>query len=128
MPVVDALCAAAESVLPDSGPLGGALVEETGLVARWLVGPGVRIVRAGADADAGWTSPLAGAGRFAAWAAAARSARLAAEQDLGADSVSDALREPHPTREQVFGGPGVERFGSAGQTRLPRGHPFGVAG
>ncbi|MCW2685943.1 MAG: exonuclease, polymerase epsilon subunit family, partial [Mycobacterium sp.] len=39
MPVVDAICAGAQSVLPTAAPLGGALVEETALVARWLTEP-----------------------------------------------------------------------------------------
>jgi DNA polymerase-3 subunit epsilon len=120
MPVIDAICAGAQAVLPTEAPLGGALVEETALIARWLTQPGVRIVRA----DPGWASPVAAAGRWAPWAASARSARAAAEQALG----SDLLSEPHPTREQLFGRAGVDRLGGAGQTRLPGGHPFGVAG
>lgn len=75
IPVVDAVCACAQTVLPEPGPLGGALVEETALLARWLATPGTRIVRT----SQGWASPLHGAGKWAAWAAAARSARLAAE-------------------------------------------------
>ena len=47
MPVVDAICAAAQAILPAAAPLGGALVEETGLIARWLAQPGVRVVRTG---------------------------------------------------------------------------------
>src|SRR4029453_16480744 len=97
-PVVDAICVGAQAVLPTEAPLGGALVEETALIARWLAQPGVRIVRA----DPGWASPVAAAGRWAAWAAVARSARAAAEQSLG----SDLLSEPHPTAEQLFGRPG----------------------
>jgi DNA polymerase-3 subunit epsilon len=120
MPVVDAICAGAQAVLTDSAPLGGALVEETALIARWLGRPGVRIVRA----DAGWSTPAESAGRWAAWAETARSARLAAEQVIG----SDLLAEPHPTREQLFGRAGVDRLGGPGEPRLPRGHPFGVAG
>src|SRR5262249_23067269 len=82
-----------------AGRLGGALVEETALIARWLVAPGMRIVRV-AD-DIGWASPLRSAGAWAGWAAAARSARLATQQDpappaRGLDS--DLLAEPHPTR------------------------------
>ena len=46
----------------------------TALVMRWLAQPGVRIVRA----EPGWASPLGSAGRWASWAATARSARLAA--------------------------------------------------
>ena len=120
MPVIDAICVGAQAVLPTSAPLGGALVEETALIARWLTQPGVRIVRA----EPGWASPIAAAGRWAQWASTARSARAAAEQVLG----SDLLSEPHPTREQLFGRPGVDRLGGAGQARLPGGHPFGVAG
>jgi DNA polymerase-3 subunit epsilon len=120
MPVVDAICVGAQAVLPTEAPLGGALVEETALIARWLAQPGVRIVRA----EPGWASPAASAGRWAAWAAVARSARAAAEQLLS----SDLLSEPHPSREQLFGRTGIDRVGGAGQARLPGGHPFGVAG
>jgi DNA polymerase-3 subunit epsilon len=120
MPVVEAICLGAQAVLPTEAPLGGALVEETGLIARWLAQPGVRIVRA----EPGYVSPAGAAGRWAAWSASARSARLAAEQTLG----SDLLAEPHPTREQLFGSAGVDRLGSPGEARLPGGHPFGVAG
>ena len=121
MPVVDAICVGAQAILPTEAPLGGALVEETALIARWLAQPGVRIVRA----EPGWASPAASAGRWAAWAASARSARAAAEQD---HCGSELLSEPHPTREQLFGRAGVDRLGGAGQTRLPGRHPFGVAG
>ncbi len=76
MPVVDAICLGAQTVLSEPAPLGGALVEETALLARWLTTPGTRIVRT----SQGWASPAACAGRFATWSATARSARLAAEQ------------------------------------------------
>ncbi|AEV75010.1 exonuclease, DNA polymerase III, epsilon subunit family [Mycolicibacterium rhodesiae NBB3] len=122
MPVVDAICAGAQAILPNQAPLGGALVEETALIARWLARPGVRIVRA----DSGYASPAGSAGRFAAWSASARSARIAAEQLAEADS--ELLTEPHPTREQLFGGAGVDGLGRLGQTSLPRGNPLGVAG
>jgi DNA polymerase-3 subunit epsilon len=121
MPVVDAICVGAQTVLPTDAPLGGALVEETGLIARWLAQPGVRIVRA----EPGYASPVGAAGRLAGWATSARSARVAAEQLV---DNSELLSEPHPTREQLFGRPGVDRLGRPGETRLPRGHPFGVAG
>jgi DNA polymerase-3 subunit epsilon len=120
MPVVDAICVGAQAVLPLDAPLGGALVEETGLIARWLAQPGVRIVRA----ESGWASPVAAAGRWAVWAATARSARAAAEQAIG----SELLSEPHPTREQLFGRAGVDRLDGPFESRLPGGHPFGVAG
>jgi DNA polymerase-3 subunit epsilon len=119
MPVVEALQACAQTILPRPAPLGGALVEETSLIARWLAGPGVRIV----SATTGLVSPLGSAGPWAQWSASARSARLAAEQ-LG----SESLREPHPTRQELLGGPGVDRLGGAGQAVLPRRQPFGVAG
>jgi DNA polymerase-3 subunit epsilon len=45
MPVVDAITLGAQAVVPEPAPLAGALVEETGLIARWLATPGVRIVR-----------------------------------------------------------------------------------
>jgi len=124
MPVVDAICAGAQAILPSQAPLGGALVEETALIARWLAQPGVRIVRA----ESGYASPTHAAGRFADWAAAARSARVAAEQLAETRSDSELLTEPHPTREQLFGRTGVDGLGSPGQTRLPRGNPLGVAG
>ncbi|MBB2992534.1 DNA polymerase-3 subunit epsilon [Mycolicibacterium iranicum] len=120
MPVVDALTAAAQAVLPTSGPLGGALVEETALIARWLATPGVRIVRT----DTGYCSPIGAAGRWAGWAATARSARLAAEQLSG----SDSLAEPHPTREQLFGRPGIDRVLRPREPGLPGRDPLGVAG
>lgn len=119
MPVVDALRAGAQVVLPGAAPLGGALVEETALIERWLAAPGVRIVQA----DQGWASLRGSAGRWAAWAAAARSARVAAQQaDL------DLLTEPHPSREQLFGRAGVDRVGGAAQAVLPRRQPLGAAG
>jgi DNA polymerase-3 subunit epsilon len=129
MPVADAIHAGAQAILPTAAPLGGALVEETALIARWLLAPGVRIVRV-AD-DVGWASPLRSAGTWAAWAAAARSARLASQQDpaqavQGLDS--DLLAEPHPTREQLFGGSGVDGRASARQSVLPGRQPFSAAG
>jgi DNA polymerase-3 subunit epsilon len=123
MPVVDAICAGAQAVLPSAAPLGGALVEETALIARWLQQPGVRIVRT----EAGYCMPLHAAGRWASWAASARSARLAAEQ-IDRTPLSSLLSEPHPSREELFGRPGVDGLGRLGEPRLPRGDPFGVAG
>jgi DNA polymerase III subunit epsilon len=124
MPVIDAICVGAQAILPTGAPLGGALVEETGLIARWLAQPGVRIVRA----EPGYASPVGSAGRWAAWAASARSARMAAEQALTPEEGSDGLREPHPTREQLFGRAGVDRLDRPCEPRLPGRHPFGVAG
>lgn len=79
LPVVEAIAASAQAILPTPDPLGGALVEETALIARWLAGPGVRIVRVARPGADGWASPLGSAGAWAAWAASARSARLACE-------------------------------------------------
>lgn len=124
MPVIDAIHAGAQAILRTAAPLGGALVEETALIARWLTSPGVRIVRVAADCD-GWASPLRSAGAWAAWAALARSARVAGEQD---GPASEPLTEPHPTREQLFGRTGVDGRAGAPQPLLPRGQPFGAAG
>ncbi len=126
MPVVDAIHAGAQAILTADAPLGGALVEETALIARWLLAPGVRIVRV-AD-DIGWASPLRSAGAWAGWAAAARSARLACTQDPAQGPDSDLLAEPHPTREQLFGGPGVDGRAGARQPVLPRRQPFSATG
>jgi len=115
MPVVDALRSGAQVVLPQPAPLGGALVEETALVARWLARPGIRIV----CATEGFASPLHSAGGWLEWAVAARSARHAA---------SELLRETDPTREQLARRAGVDRLGGATQPVLPRGQPFGIAG
>jgi DNA polymerase-3 subunit epsilon len=127
MPVVDAIHAGAQAILRAAAPLGGAPVEETALIARWLAGPGVRIVRVADPDSQGWASPLRSAGAWAAWAAAARSARLAAEQ-AWPDRDSDLLAEPHPSREQLFGRAGVDGRGGALQPVLPRRQPFGAAG
>jgi len=127
MPVVDAIQAGAQAILPGPAPLGGALVEEAALIARWLAGPGVRIVRVSSVDDAGWASPLRSAGAWAAWATLARSARLAADQARRTWD-SDLLAEPHPSREQLFGRSGVDGRAGARQSVLPRGQPFGAAG
>jgi DNA polymerase-3 subunit epsilon len=127
MPVIDAIHAGAQAILPAPAPLGGALVEETALIARWLAAPGVRIVRVSGADDDGWASPLRSAGAWAAWAAAARSARLAADQAVR-ERDSDLLAEPHPTREQLFGRPGIDGRAGPRQPVLPRGQPFSAAG
>ncbi len=95
MPVVDAISLAAQSILPQPAPLGGALVEETALITRWLAGPGVRIVRA----ETGYASPVGSAARWADWAATARSARLAAAQpDTHTDDLDDRYGVHRPRR------------------------------
>ncbi len=70
MPVVDALVASAETVLPGPGPLRGAPPEETALLLRWLTQPGTRLVRC----DEPWAEPATAAGRWRAWASQAASA------------------------------------------------------
>lgn len=87
MPVVDALRTGAQVVLPQPAPLGGALVEETSLIARWLDQPGVRIV----CATEGFASPRDSAGPWLQWSSTARAARYAASEFVG---------EPHPALEQ----------------------------
>jgi DNA polymerase III subunit epsilon len=127
MPVVDAIRAGAQVILPQPAPLGGALVEETALIARWLAAPGVRIVRVTGSDEAGWCTPLRSAGPWAEWAATARSARVAAEQAV-TSLESELLTEPHPSREQLFGGTAVDRVDSAAEPVFPRRQPLGAAG
>jgi DNA polymerase-3 subunit epsilon len=93
MPVVEAIRAGAQTVLAMPAPLGGALVEETALIARWLSQPGVRIVRVArtdpeSGPDVGYASPIGAAGALTEWAELARSARLAARQ-LTEDPLDD---------------------------------------
>jgi DNA polymerase-3 subunit epsilon len=101
MPVVDAICAAGQTILSLPAPLGGAMVEETALIARWLGHPGVRIVRA----DDGYASPLGAAGGLSQWAALARSARLAAQADTdeGLDDRYGTVPLPKPLRLSASG-------------------------
>jgi DNA polymerase-3 subunit epsilon len=63
VPVVEALIASAETVIPSEGPLKGATPEETSLVLRWLNRPGTRLVRC----QEPWSSPAASAGSWRAW-------------------------------------------------------------
>ncbi|MCV7425358.1 DEDD exonuclease domain-containing protein [Mycobacterium montefiorense] len=106
MPVVDAIHAGAQTILTANAPLGGALVEETALVARWLLTPGVRIVRV-AD-DIGWASPVRSAGAWAGWAAAARSARLARTQDPAPVPDSDLPAVHYTITQRSTGHPNAE--------------------
>jgi DNA polymerase-3 subunit epsilon len=71
MPVVDALVASAETVVPTAGPLRGAPPEETGVVLRWLDQPGTRLVYA----DEPWSSPAGAAAAWVPWAEQAAGAR-----------------------------------------------------
>jgi DNA polymerase-3 subunit epsilon len=58
MPVVRALIATAESVLPGLGPLPAATVAETERILHWLEEPGTRLV----ELTGTWASPARGAG------------------------------------------------------------------
>jgi DNA polymerase-3 subunit epsilon len=115
MPVVEALRTGAQVVLPQPAPLGGALVEETSLIARWLAQPGVRIV----CAAEGFASPRHSAGPWLQWAAAARSAQYAASELLG---------ETNPAVEEPICRTRVEGVHGAAQSALPGRKPFGMTG
>ena len=70
MPVVDAITASAETVMPDATPLRGAPPEEVSLIASWLHTDGVRIVRT----SSGYCSPARSAGSWEEWCRTAREA------------------------------------------------------
>ncbi|WP_425394026.1 DEDD exonuclease domain-containing protein [Actinokineospora inagensis] len=63
MPVVAALVASAETVLPDEGPLRGAAAEEVGVVLRWLDKPGTRMVQCSHP----WAEPAQSAAKWWPW-------------------------------------------------------------
>ncbi|PSL56443.1 DNA polymerase-3 subunit epsilon [Saccharothrix carnea] len=71
MPVVDALVASAETVVPGEGPLFGAPAEEVGVVLRWMDRPGTRLVYC----ERPWTSPAFAAGAWREWVARAEAGR-----------------------------------------------------
>jgi len=77
MPVVDALVASAETVLPGEGPLRGAPAEEVALVLRWLDRPGTRMVRCSQP----WTEPARSAASWRGWLTKADAAREVAWSD-----------------------------------------------
>jgi len=68
MPVVEALRAGAQTILPGPGPLRGAPAEEVGLLHRWLSTGGTRLVRA----DPAWSEPARSASAWTGWAERAR--------------------------------------------------------
>ncbi len=70
MPVVEALVASAETVIPGPGPLFGAMSEEVRILLRWLTRPGVRLVRTTHP----WAEPAAVAGGWQEWLDLAASA------------------------------------------------------
>jgi DNA polymerase-3 subunit epsilon len=59
-PTLDVLLATAETVRPGPGPVPCASPEETERVLAWLERPETRLVQV----DAGWASPVDGAGRW----------------------------------------------------------------
>ncbi|MFR9729180.1 DEDD exonuclease domain-containing protein [Saccharopolyspora sp. MS10] len=71
MPVVDVLQAAAETVLPQPGPLRGAPADEVQVVHRWLTTGGTRLVRCAEP----WAEPAGSAGSWSAWLDRAHRAR-----------------------------------------------------
>lgn len=71
MPVVDGLQAAAETVLPEPGPLRGAPADEIHVVHRWLVAGDARMVRCSEP----WAEPAGAAASWRGWVRAADSAR-----------------------------------------------------
>ena len=71
MPVVDAVRAGAQTVVPAPDPLRGTPAEEAALVYRWVTATDARIV----DTTDGFALPRGSACGWDAWAAAARSAR-----------------------------------------------------
>jgi len=67
MPVVEAMRAGAQTILPGPGPLRGAPPEETRLLYRWLTSGGTRLVY-----SEPWAEPAHSAARWGGWAARAR--------------------------------------------------------
>ena len=122
MPVVDAISAAAQAILPDRRPVGRrarrrggadhALARPARVCASCGPNPAGRH-RWGPRADGRRGPPRPGR---RGWPPSRPSTR----QSL--------LSEPHPTREQLFGRPGVDRLDGPAQARLPRRQPFGAAG
>lgn len=71
MAIVDALVGSAETVVPSVGPLRGAPAEEVGLIYRWVVEPGSRIV----STSEPFALPAQTAGRWEDWLTTVRGAR-----------------------------------------------------
>ncbi|GAA3876994.1 DEDD exonuclease domain-containing protein [Saccharothrix violaceirubra] len=71
MPVVAALVASAETVVPRPGPLFGTPPEEVALVLRWIDRPGSRLVHC----DTPWASPARAAATWRSWAERAEAGR-----------------------------------------------------
>ncbi len=87
MPVIGALRAGAQVVLPAAGPLRGAPAEEVGLLHRWLTTGGTRLVHA----DPPWAEPARSAAAWAGWAQQARP--IVAAPDEHRDVARGARRD-----------------------------------
>ncbi|SHK86450.1 DNA polymerase-3 subunit epsilon [Pseudonocardia thermophila] len=68
MPVIDALRAGAQTVIPGDGPLRGAPAEEVWLLHRWLSTGGTRLVHC----EPAWAEPARSAAAWTSWAERAR--------------------------------------------------------
>ena len=79
-PVVEALQATADVVVPGPGPIPVALAEETECVLRWLEQPGARLVLASQP----WAMPAFGAGSLRAF--------LGSDARAAADPFADRRR------------------------------------
>ncbi|MCP2195831.1 DNA polymerase-3 subunit epsilon [Williamsia deligens] len=99
VPVAQALCASAETVVPDVGPLAGAPSEETALVYRWLVGSDVRIV---CSTDP-FAVPARSAARWSRWRDTVALARDRARELRGVDDTPQVTPTPTPRRLQLTG-------------------------
>ncbi|MBA8825617.1 DNA polymerase-3 subunit epsilon [Saccharopolyspora lacisalsi] len=71
MPVVDALRASAETVLPGDGPLAGVPTDEIHVVHRWLTAGDARMVHCHEP----WSEPAGAAGKWRSWVDRATTAR-----------------------------------------------------
>ncbi|OZG28418.1 hypothetical protein BH683_015215 [Williamsia sp. 1138] len=112
MPVVAALAAAAETVLPDPGPLHGAPHEEVALIYRWLTTPGVRIV----CATSGLSLPMHGGARWTQWRDMVGSAHRTLRETAAHDSPG---RRSSPAPVPV---PVLSHRGGAADPRTPAPH------
>jgi DNA polymerase-3 subunit epsilon len=78
MPVVAALQAGGETVLPGPGPLCGAPAEEVGVLLRWLDQPGTRLVHCPVP----WAEPVRSAARWGDWLDRASAVQTARRYEL----------------------------------------------
>jgi DNA polymerase III subunit epsilon len=103
MPMVQALVATAESVIPGLGPLPGALVAETERILRWLEQPGTRLV----ELSGTWSCPAYGAGGLGDLIEAPAAAQAAVDPFADRRPLRPAAR---PARAAAGGGVHRRRF------------------